>query len=83
MGYTNQYGTAGNANAHATGRAYPTAINSEFNKVANGQYQYGDAYFVDQVFADEFLQVGIALKKGKPWLFGVQVGLVLMFLRGG
>jgi hypothetical protein len=61
---TNEYAAAKHTDTHAANGANPVVIDSVFYKEAYRQYQNSDTDFIHQVLADEFLQVGMALKKG-------------------
>ncbi len=68
----NENATANHTDGNPANGANPFVVYGKFYKISNGQYQDGDADFIDQVFPDEFFKIRIALEKRRlfGWRFG-------------
>src|SRR5690606_1281177 len=59
MGYTKQYGTTKDTYPYTGWFVDPVLVDGILDKEADTQYQDDDTDFVDEVFSDEFFEIGI------------------------
>ena len=70
-----QYATCKNPNKYPPDFVDPILIDGIFHEKTNAQHQDGYTNFVDEVFADKFFQIRIALKEGQLLLPELQLFL--------